>query len=126
MTFQSNNGKAFVGDLTKELMRRSHIAQAYLTIYHPQTNGLEERQNRTLVKMIKVYCSKYMTDWDQSFHDANRQGKSNASNFLQLRIQRAEDITPSLREGSDQATSRVVRTMQNEYSLNTDGITEEV
>ena len=25
-TFQSDNGKAFVGDLTKELMRRSHIA----------------------------------------------------------------------------------------------------
>ena len=26
MTFQSDNGKAFVGDLTKELMKRSHIA----------------------------------------------------------------------------------------------------
>ena len=26
ITFQSDNGKAFVGDLTKELMRRSHIA----------------------------------------------------------------------------------------------------
>ena len=30
MTFQSDNGKAFVGDLTKELMKRSHIAQAHL------------------------------------------------------------------------------------------------
>ena len=34
MTFQSDNGKAFVGDLTKELMKRSHIAQAHSTIYH--------------------------------------------------------------------------------------------
>ena len=65
MTFQSDNGKAFVGDLTKELMKRSHIAQAHSTTYHPQTNGLVERQNRTLVNMLRVYCSRYMTDWDK-------------------------------------------------------------
>ena len=45
MTFQSDNGKAFVGDLTKELMGRYHIAQAHSTTYHPQTNGLVVRQN---------------------------------------------------------------------------------
>ena len=65
MTFQSDNGKAFVGDLTKELMRRSHIAQAHSTAYHSQTNGLVERQNRTLVNMLRVYCSRYLTDWDK-------------------------------------------------------------
>ena len=65
MTFQWDNGKAFVGDLTKELMRRSHIAQAHSTTYHPQTNGLIERQNRTLVNMLRVYWSSYMTDWDK-------------------------------------------------------------
>ena len=65
MTFQSDNGKAFVGDLTKELMKRSHIAQAHSTTYHPQTNGLVERQNRTLLNMLRVYCSRYMTDWDE-------------------------------------------------------------
>ena len=53
MTFQSDNGKAFVGDLTKELMKRSHNAQAHSTTYHPQTNGLVERQNRTLVIMLR-------------------------------------------------------------------------
>ena len=36
-----------------------------LTTYHPQTNGLVERQNRTLVSMLRVYCSRYMTDWDR-------------------------------------------------------------
>ena len=65
MTFQSDNGKAFVGDLTKKLMKRSHIAQAHSTTYHPQTNGLLTRQNRTLVNMLRVYCSRYMTDWDK-------------------------------------------------------------
>ena len=63
--FQSDNGKAFVGERKKELMKRSHIAQAHSTTYHPQTNGLLERQNRTLVNMLRVYCSRYMTDWDK-------------------------------------------------------------
>ena len=65
MIFQSDNGKAFVGDLTKELMKRSHIAQAHPTTYHPQTNRLVERQSRTLVNMLRVYCSRYMTDCDK-------------------------------------------------------------
>ena len=65
MTFQSDNGKAFVEDLTKEPMRRSHIAQDHSTTYLPQMNGLVERQNRTLVKMLRVYCSRYMTDWEK-------------------------------------------------------------
>ena len=65
MTFQSDNGKAFVGNLTKEPMRRSHIAQARSTTYHPQTNGLVERQNRTLVNILRVFCSRYMLDWDK-------------------------------------------------------------
>ena len=65
MTFQSDNGKTFFGDLTKELMRRSHIEQAHSTTYHLQTNGLVERQNRTLVNMLRVFCSRYMKDWDK-------------------------------------------------------------
>ena len=56
ITFQSDNGKAFVGDLTKELMKRSQAAQAHSTTYQSQTNGLVERQNRTLVSMLRVYC----------------------------------------------------------------------
>ena len=65
MTFQSDNGTAFVGELTKELMRRSQMAQPHSTSYHPQTNHLVERQKRTLVSMLRVYCSRYMTDWDR-------------------------------------------------------------
>ena len=54
MTFQSDNGKVFMGDLTKELMKRWHNAQALSTTYHRLTNGLIERQNRTLVSMPRV------------------------------------------------------------------------
>ena len=46
-------------------MKRSQVAQADLTTYHSQTNGLVKRQNRTLVSMLRVYCSRYMDDWDR-------------------------------------------------------------
>ena len=71
MTFQSDNGTAFVGELTKELMRRSQVAQAHSTTYHSQTNGLVQRQNRTLVSMMRVYCFRYMTDWDRYLPQVN-------------------------------------------------------
>ena len=45
MPFQSDNGTFSVGELTKELMRRSQVAQAHSTTYHPQKYGLVERQN---------------------------------------------------------------------------------
>ena len=35
ITFQSDNGKAFVGDLTKELMKRSQVAQAHFDHLSP-------------------------------------------------------------------------------------------
>ena len=54
MTFQSDNGTAFIGELTKKLLRRSQVAQAHSTTYHPQTIGLVEKQNWTLVSMLRV------------------------------------------------------------------------
>ena len=65
MTFQSDNGTAFVGELTKEFIRRSQVAQAHSTTHHHQKSGLVKRQNRTLVSMLRAYCSRYMTDWDR-------------------------------------------------------------
>ena len=144
MTFQSDNGKAFVGDLTKELMKRSHIAQAHSTTYHPQTNGLVERQNRTLVNMLRVYCSRYMTDWDkylcrgvqqhatldnrnQSPHDVNGQGESKAPNVLLPRIRREKDVASSFCEGGGQETTVTKRALQEEHGASTnEAVAEEI
>ena len=148
MTFQSDNGKAFVGDLIKELMKRSHIAQAHSTTYHPQTNGLVERQNRTLVNILRVYCSRYMTDWDkylqqvtgsrglqqytalndghQSLHDVDGQGESNASDILLPGIRREKDVASGIRERSDQKTTGVKRAMQEEHGASANEATQKI
>ena len=91
MTFQSDNSKTCVGDLTKELMKMSHIAQAHSTIYHPQTNGLLDRQNRTLVNMLRVYSSRYMTDWDKYLpqgvgaYNSTQHSTTGISTFMMLK-----------------------------------------
>ena len=146
MTFQSDNGKAFVGDLTKELMKRSHIAQAHSTTYHPQTNGLVERQNRTLVNMLRVYCSRYMTDWDKYLpqvvgaYNSTQHSTTGISPFMMLTgRERAMPLTffypeyegkrtsPSgIRERSDQKTTGVERAMQEEHGASANEATQEI
>ena len=63
---QSDNGVQFTADLTKSLLKHSQISQIFSTHYHPQTNGLVERQNRTLINIMKyiMYCHRNMKDWD--------------------------------------------------------------
>ena len=41
------------------------MAQAHSITYHPQMNVIVERKNRTFVSMLRVYCSRYMEDWDR-------------------------------------------------------------
>ena len=46
-------------------MRRSEVAQAQPAVYQLRTNGIAERQNWTLVSILRVGCSRYKTDWDK-------------------------------------------------------------
>ena len=54
-----------IGQWNSFRRRTYQEAQAHSTTYHPQTNGSVERPNRTLVSMLRVDCSRYMTDWDR-------------------------------------------------------------
>ena len=126
MTFQSDNGKFFVGELTKELMRRCHIARVYSTTYHPQTNGLVERQNRILMNMLRVYCSRHMRDWDKylpqvvGVYNSTQHSSMGISPFMMLTgreramplpgillsgIRREKDVASGVCEGSGQETT---------------------
>ena len=61
---QSDNGPQFIAEVAKAFMRASQLTQAHSTAHHPATNGLVERQNKTLLKMLSVFCSRRMNDWD--------------------------------------------------------------
>ena len=71
-----------------ELMKRLQMAQAHSNTYHPQTNGLVEKQNRTILTMIRVYCSRYIDDWDKHLPQVVADFKREYKNIEFLRKQR--------------------------------------
>ena len=61
----SDRGKAFLSSLMKEVVKLLGIHQTNTTAYHPQTDGLVERFNRTLTTMLGKTVKKGSHDWDK-------------------------------------------------------------
>jgi len=60
----SDQGKEFVNSVLEELKKYLRMEHKLSTPYHPQTNGLVERFNRTLKEGLRKYCSANKQDWD--------------------------------------------------------------
>jgi transposase InsO family protein len=52
-----------------EFLREVGIKQLRTSGYHPRTNGLVERFNRTITDMISHYVSESQVDWDEKLND---------------------------------------------------------
>lgn len=50
----SGRGRQFVTDVVEELLRLCDCQFRHATSYHPQTNDLVERTNRTLTNMVSI------------------------------------------------------------------------
>ena len=46
-------------------MKATQVTKVTSTPAHPRGNGLVERQNRTLLTLLRVYTSRRMQDWDE-------------------------------------------------------------
>ena len=62
---QSDNGTQFTAELTRCFIEAGYSLQVFSTPEHPRTNGLVERQNRTLLNLLKVFHSRHIVDWDE-------------------------------------------------------------
>ena len=60
----SDLGKQFVSTLMVEVCLRLGIEQVFTSPYHPQTNGMVERFNGTLKRMLAKMISQKQDDWD--------------------------------------------------------------
>jgi hypothetical protein len=60
----SDRGKAFIQGMMAAVQTELKIYHRKTTPYHPRTNGLVERFNRTLVNTIAMYVSSFQDDWD--------------------------------------------------------------
>ena len=109
-------------------MKRSNIAQAHSTNYHQQTNGLVEWQNRTLVKLQRVYCLSYLTDCDKYLpqvvgaYNSTQHSTAGISRFMMLTDrERAMPLTFFYPENEGQKTlpqTYVTEAIKRQQDLN--------
>ena len=60
----TDQGTPFMSKVMRELCKLLHIKQLRTSVYHPQTDGLVERFNKTLKNMLKRVVAKDGKDWD--------------------------------------------------------------
>ena len=61
----SDRGSQFVSDIMKEVDRLLSITPLYSSPYHPCCNGLVERFNSSLKKILKRLCAECPKQWDR-------------------------------------------------------------
>ena len=62
---QSDNAAAFNSVIMNHFMAASHVTKVSSTPGHPRGNGLVERQNRTLLTLLRVFTTRRMQSWDK-------------------------------------------------------------
>lgn len=66
----SDRGSNYMSDIMNEIRRMTKTKGLNTTAYHPQTNGLVERFNHTIVQIISLICDVKVDDWSDYIHAA--------------------------------------------------------
>jgi transposase InsO family protein len=61
----TDQGSCFMSRVMTELLRLLQVKQLRTSVYHPQTDGLVERFNKTLKQMLKKAMDADGKNWDQ-------------------------------------------------------------
>lgn len=62
----SDRDARFTSEVWRSLLKRMGTKLQMSTAYHPQTNGLTERANRTIIGVLRAFCEERKRDWDRS------------------------------------------------------------
>ena len=61
----SDQGRNFCSNVFAEMCKLLGITKTQTTPYHPQSDGLVERYNRTIEAQISIFVDTHQTDWDE-------------------------------------------------------------
>ena len=61
----SDQGRQYESQLMSEVCKLLQIQKTRTTPYHPQSDGMVERFNKTLATMLSAYVSENHRDWDE-------------------------------------------------------------
>ena len=63
-TILTDQGKPFLSNLMKDVLKLLKISRINTSPYHPQTNGMLERSHAPLATYLRCYINESQTDWD--------------------------------------------------------------
>ena len=69
IVLHSSQGRNYESRIFKELCELQHIKKARTTARNPKCNGMAERFNRTLIRLIKVFIVDAHDEWDLKSQD---------------------------------------------------------
>ena len=97
---QSDNAPNLTAEVSNEFLKAAHVTKVTSTAGHPRTQGLVERLNRTLLTLLRVFCSRRMRDWDQCLdevmgaYDSTRHATTGFSPYMLTRgVEKAIPLT---------------------------------
>ena len=61
----SDQGRQYESQFFSEMCKVLYIKKTKTKPYHPQSDGMVERLNKTLVRMLKSYINNHQSDWDE-------------------------------------------------------------
>ncbi|UYV84270.1 hypothetical protein LAZ67_X001713, partial [Cordylochernes scorpioides] len=106
----TDRGRAFMSQMVKEVTSRCKISHLFTTAYHPQTNGLTERLNKTLGDMLSMYVDAEQRDWDSVLpyvifaYNTAQQGSTRFSPFFLVHGREAETLLDVLLPYEDETS----------------------
>ena len=87
----TDQGVQFESNLFQEVCRLLQIQKTRTTPYHPQSDGMVERNNRTILTMFSAFVNEHQNDWDEhlpyismDYRAAEHETTGNTPNYMML------------------------------------------
>lgn len=61
----ADQGRQFESEVIREICKLLQIDKTRTTPYHPQSDGLIERFNRTLIQMLSTCLTEHSANWEE-------------------------------------------------------------
>ena len=120
VVIHSDQGREFENNLMQELCLLGGAHKTRATPYHPASDGLVERFNRTLLMMLAMFAGEHCDDWDDLLPAvvmAYRCSVHESTGFSQYRLMFGEDLTLPMDMGLPRRTHDVPDPINNRYAL---------
>jgi ribonuclease HI len=102
----TDRGSQFTSKEWKDVMDECKLKHNLTCAYHPQANGIDERVNGTIVRILRHYVDKYHSDWDEKVRWAvylYNTTVHESTGFSPYQLLYGLDPRSPLREGQSQA-----------------------